>query len=125
MSVQEDVIKTFVTNKTLVIDSAILGSILNIPCYGFCPFTLKGPLEFENLTVLEQLRIVKECSSAEFIGLPTVIIETTPLNNVIHKLIRANLIPRNGGRFNMTYQDLILSALIISGTKFNFAMLYD
>lgn len=122
MSVKSDRINTFFQDKTLSIDFALLGSILDIPYSGQCPFTLKGPIEFENLIVIEQLRIVKDCSSAEFIGLPTVV-KTTPLNNVIRKVIRANLVPRTGGRSNMTYQDLILSALILSSTKFNFVLL--
>lgn len=81
----------------------MLGALFDIPCSGPSPFTLKGPLKFENLSVLQQF----DCPTTEFLSLRTVL-ETTSLNNIIHKLIRANIIPRTGGRSEMTYQDLTL-----------------
>lgn len=107
--------------KTLSFGSELLNTILNIPYSGFFPFTLKGPYEFENFSVLDQLKLVKNSSNLEFVELPTVV-ETSPINSVIHKIIRSNLVPRMGGRSDMTFQDLILSALILSGTKFNFTL---
>lgn len=101
-----------------------MGVLLDIPCSGLSRFTLKGPLEleFENLSILQQLRVVKDCPTTEFVLLPTVL-ETTPLNSVVYKLFYANLVPRTGGKSEITYQDLILLALILFETKFNYALL--
>lgn len=93
-------------------DEELLGTLFNIPHTSVCPFTLKDPYEFDNLKILDQLRIVKDCETTEIFFLPQVV-ETTLINNVIHKLIRANLITRIGGRSDMTYQDLVLSSVIL------------
>lgn len=102
MSVNSDRIDTFVQDKTISIDSVLLGSLFDITYSGVCPFTFKGPIEFENLIVIDQLRIVKDCSFVEFINLPTVV-ATTPLNSVVHKVIHANLVPRIGGWSDITF----------------------
>lgn len=50
------------------------------------------------------------------------VVESTLLSSVLYKILRANLVPRNGGRFDMTFQDLVPITLIIKGYKFNFAL---
>lgn len=91
--IKSDWIHTFIQNKTLSIDTILLGSLFEILYSDFCPFTLcHFTLKFENFTVLDQLKIVKDCSTTELVALPKVV-ETTLLNSVIHKLIRANLVP--------------------------------
>lgn len=72
--------------------------------------------------VLNQLHIVLNDDTTEDFFLP-IVVNTTHVNSVIHKIISANLLPCTCGKSDMTYQDLILSSLILKGIKFNFVLM--
>lgn len=101
MFVKSDTIETLVQDKVIFMDVKLLDTLFNIPHTGIFPFTLKGLFKLDNLKIIDLLRIVKECETSELFFLPKVV-ETTPINSVIHKLIRSNLIPRTGGHSDMT-----------------------
>lgn len=47
----------------------------------------------------------------------------SPLVCVIHKVILYNLLPRYGGGADFTFQDMILTIVILRGLPFNFAQI--
>lgn len=50
-------------------------------------------------------------------------VDVSPTASVIHKVLRYNLLPCIGGGADFTYQDLVLVAIILKGTPFNFSLL--
>ena len=112
---------SLVKGQPLSFSATVLGTILSVPSTGCCPFTLKGALNFP-YSVLEQLQTVMDNPSLTDIITPKTV-DVSPLACVLHKLIRFNLVPRLGGGSDFTFQDLILSALIMKGQSFNFAQL--
>lgn len=101
----------FVKGKSFKFTMKDLGTILSIPSTGICSFTLKGAA-YEPFQPLEQLQIVKDDPTIKVFSLPKTI-DVSPLACVIHKVLRYNLLPRTGGGINFTYQDLVLSAMIL------------
>ena len=112
---------SLVKGQTLSFSATELGTILSVPSTGCCPFTLKGALNFP-YSVLEQIQTVMDNTSLTDIFNPKTV-DVSPLACVLHKLIRFNLVPRLGGGADFTFQDLIISALIMKGQSFNFAQL--
>lgn len=112
MTVKSNKIVSFVRNTKIVLDLKLIGEFFFIPFTGVCPFNLKGPFNDLNDFELDQLKVLEGSNDASLFSMPKTI-DVSPLSSILHKVRRSNLLPHVGGRSEITYQDLIIIAMIL------------